>query len=272
MFNAFGIAIFDVGSFDCVFGWSYFEKLVVVTLAPTALTALAAGVFLWSHQSAKRSATLTDSIQESQRMKDGFRSSRFIYGLSLFVYVVLPSISRKVITFFGCARFTDYGNRRGLRVITVALHIKCETKRYRRWRAYIMLIITIWPIGVPFGLGLLLFRYRKELSPPLTTNEELQRLLNEGGDRMAGRIVKEIAQATAVVAKQRKNEGKDGQNLPDVESRTVMRLRAELKALVEAIDLLKSGDAETRRRAATIAAWKDFTTTHPDLSLPARVA
>ena len=155
MFGVFGFALFDVGSFKCLFAWSFFDKLLFVTIAPFGVVALGTGIYC--------------GIQRGKLKTEADRRrvfSNVTYASLLFIYIILPSIATTVLTYFSCARF-DRGDENDLRVIGVELSIKCTSKRYRRWAIYDALMIVMWPVGVTLGIGVLLWRNRSKLNPKL---------------------------------------------------------------------------------------------------------
>lgn len=110
--------------------------------------------------------------------------------------------------------------------------------------------------------------------------DELQQFLAEGSDRISRRVVEEVAQATgaAVAASAGGEVGADlsstpAQSIEVPESETLIRLRALLAKLASLIEdgLCRGSDSESRRRLTRRAAWQQFVSTHPTLSLPARV-
>ena len=153
IFGVLGFALFDVGSFKCLFGWSFFEILVVVTVAPVGFVGL--GALLYWIRSRKR-------LRTSEGRRHVLNNNT--YGILLFLFVVLPSISTYVVTYFSCARF-DRGEQRDLRVMANELAIKCTSRRYQRWAVYVAIMIAVWPVGATCGLGVLLFRNRHRLNP-----------------------------------------------------------------------------------------------------------
>jgi len=162
VFGIFGFFFFDVGSFRCLFQWSYFHKLVFVTVAPALVPPLAAGPY-WLLQR-RRGKLDTEGGRRDV-------TATLTYATLLFLYVVLPSVSTYLITFFSCQRF-DRGNRGDLRVIATELSIRCTSRRYRRWACYAVLMIAVWPGGATMGLALLLWKHRAKLNPRVTSPME----------------------------------------------------------------------------------------------------
>ena len=133
VFGVFGFAVFDVGSFKCLFGWTYFDKLLFVTLAPFGVIAL--GIILYG-------IINRDAVDFKLRPWEWPPAvrNRITYWALFFIYVVLPSISTFVITYFSCARF-DRGDRKDLKVIAVELSVKCTSSKYKTWTVYAAIMI-----------------------------------------------------------------------------------------------------------------------------------
>ena len=132
--------------------------MIFVTLAPFVVIAVATAAYWFAQRHRGKLENNADRLKVK---------SQIYYVVMLFVYVVLPSISTYVITYFSCSRFADDGEKRGLRVITTALSIKCTTNRYRKWRIYAGIMIGIWPVGVSLIFFILLWRNGKKLNPTL---------------------------------------------------------------------------------------------------------
>ena len=97
MFGVLGFAVIDVGSSKCLLNWStschcfhdvtfagYFDKLVFVTLAPFGAIALGSGIYGYVNRRTERKKVFAN----------------LTYATLLFLYVILPSISTYVITYF----------------------------------------------------------------------------------------------------------------------------------------------------------------------------
>ena len=89
LFGFLGFTFFDVGSFKCLFNWSYFDKLLVVTVAPFGILAGGASIY-WMIQ----------GCLGHLRDEDGRRHTwnNILYGTLLFIYIALPSIATTVVT------------------------------------------------------------------------------------------------------------------------------------------------------------------------------
>ena len=146
-----GFAIFDVGSFKCLFHWTYFDELLAVTLTPFAVVPLGAGIYL---------------LMQRWRGYDPAKARpRILYTTLLFLFIVLPSISTKVITYFSCQKFDTGDGEKNLFVIAMQPDIPCTSPRYRYWKYYTAVMIAVWPVGMTMGLALLLWAHRRKLNP-----------------------------------------------------------------------------------------------------------
>ena len=94
----------------CLFPWTYMEKLLVLTLAPFLLVPFFAGLY-WTLATRRR----CDDHRQVQL--------RLIYGSLLCIYVILPTISTVVMTYFSCESFDRGPKRRHLRVIATQLAV-----------------------------------------------------------------------------------------------------------------------------------------------------
>ena len=95
IFGWLGFAVFDVGSLKCLFGWTYFDKLLVVTLGPFVVVLLGASSY-WVIQCCRgKLKTLEGRSTATAQIK---------YVTLLFIFIVLPSISAYVITYFSCTQ------------------------------------------------------------------------------------------------------------------------------------------------------------------------
>jgi len=146
--------------------------MLFVTLAPFVFVALTVGLYCFAQWLGGKLEKKTDRREVI---------SKITYSVLFFIYVILPSISTSVLTYFSCSRFDD-GFRRGLRVITSELSIKCTNKRYRKWRVYAGIMIGIWPVGVPLVFATLLWRDRAKLNPAL----DEPRRAKDGVDKTEG--------------------------------------------------------------------------------------
>jgi len=172
IFGILGIFFLDVGSFKCLFGWSYFEKMLFVTLAPAGVAAGGVGAY-WLVQ---RGRGKLETDADRRRVWTNIK-----YATLLFLYVILPSISTYVITYFSCARF-DRGNKKDLKVIAAELSIKCTSKRYRRWAVYAAVMIAIWPVGATLATAVLLWSNRAKLNPTVLAPVDNDMARNDDDD------------------------------------------------------------------------------------------
>ena len=164
VFGFLGVAIFDVGSFNCAIGWSYFEKLLFVTLVPLELVTMAIGL-VWVIHHVRPGGRILKTDADKRLI-----ASRITYATLLFIFVALPSISTYVITYFSCINFEERDDRE-LKVIASELSISCTSTRYKKWTIYVALMIIIWPVGATLGIATLLWSNRSNLNPKIPTGD-----------------------------------------------------------------------------------------------------
>jgi len=98
-----------------------------------------------------------------------------MYFTLLFIFIVLPSVSTSVITYFSCRHFDRGFDRGGARsdlwVMASELAVKCTSTAYRRWRGYVAFQIFIWPVGATAAIAMLLFKHSTKLNPRVQARE-----------------------------------------------------------------------------------------------------
>lgn len=102
----------------------------------------------------------------NEREGDAHRKKKPI--LSTYIYIIvlmLPTISRRICMSFRCFEFTEGVDDYGYAVADMS--ISCHTLRYRAMRAYALIMIAVYVMGVPLCLFFMLFQHRHLLNPPV---------------------------------------------------------------------------------------------------------
>ena len=158
--SIFELNFVQLGSTDCVLRLDYFAKLSIVTIFPFALALVLTSCYWLYVEAKRRSKTIV--------VDDALEKRRVVYGLLLLFYVALPGCSSYTFRYFSCLRFDRGSGRSDLKALAIDLSISCGSGRYRRWFAYVILMVIVWPIGCPLVVGVILWRNRKRLNPSLT--------------------------------------------------------------------------------------------------------
>jgi len=156
--SVLGLGIFEFTSANCILRWSYFERHVFTTLAPLAVVTLGT-VLYWL---VRRVRGELETIADRRRV-----GAHILYGTLFSIFVVLPSVSTAVISFFHCSRFDRGSFLPDARIMTVEPSIRCGGRRYRRWIVYNTLMLLVWPVGTPLVMASFLWKNRGKLNPAL---------------------------------------------------------------------------------------------------------
>ncbi|GMI22709.1 hypothetical protein TeGR_g13157 [Tetraparma gracilis] len=134
------VAYMPVG---CVAATNFHSSLVGYTLGP--LVAFAAMLLLyWAKKGSKPE----------------FANRLFSYFLAL-TFLLLPSVSIKIFSTFACRIFDDgYGS-----FLKVDYSIDCASSSHAAFEAYALVMILVYPVGIPLMYFALLFRKRAMLDP-----------------------------------------------------------------------------------------------------------
>lgn len=157
-----GLSFIEVTSFECLFNWTYFHKLVFATVCPFLLIGVSVSIYVgWSRW---RGAF---EIRECRERV----IANATYCTLLLLYITLPGASSWIFRYFNCVAY-DRGDWKKVReVLQADPTVRCTTGSYRKWKWYIAPACAVWPVGMPLCVGILLWRNRRRLSPEIDENE-----------------------------------------------------------------------------------------------------
>ena len=152
---------------DCRFGgFSYLDKLVVVTLIPVAVST----ILLWTYVSMSFYARKKGVPYE--------KGATIIYLFLFFTFMILVNCSGAVFAYFACQDFPlapngelsyngfYYGKERYLRV---DYKVNCDSKEYNTMLPYALAMIFVYPLGIPLMYGSLIIQH----APTLRNKQKL---------------------------------------------------------------------------------------------------
>ncbi|KAJ8605816.1 hypothetical protein CTAYLR_000574, partial [Chrysophaeum taylorii] len=160
--RALGLDFIELGSFNCALQLSYFSKLCVASLLPFAFALVICCAYA-ADLARSRVWRRRDDFEERKERA----ASMATYLLLLIFYVALPSCSSYTFRYFSCLNFDRGRGRDNLRVLAVSMDIRCTSPAYRGWLWFVVLMVIVWPIGVPLSIAVLLWSNRHRLDPPL---------------------------------------------------------------------------------------------------------
>jgi hypothetical protein len=122
--------------FDCM-GWTWYEKWWFLTLGVPVIA-----------------ATIVAVRYILQRYRGHVTAHRNgINALFFAVMVLYPQVSDRIFSVLRCRKLGG-----SLTVLEVDYSISCDDSQYQHLRLFAQFLIVIWPIGIPLGLSVLLFK------------------------------------------------------------------------------------------------------------------
>ena len=139
---------------------SYFDTLLFITLSPFVVALI---IVLLSQLRVWRA---TDA-----EAKANARSTMY-YLLLLFTFIILPGCASTSLRYFGCSDYDMGEYADDIAVLDIDPNITCHVKSYDKWMPFVVLMIIIYPIGVPLTYYVLLWSMRDMLDPPVDVVDE----------------------------------------------------------------------------------------------------
>ena len=158
-----GIVTIDVISLmplGCVVSTNHDSAMVLYTLVP-----LLFGVFMMMICGILEKAGKLVVVQ-----------NRIFSGVLLMTFIILPTISVKIFSTFGCTQFDDgYGS-----YLAVDLSIDCNSNQHKLYELFAYAMILVYPIGVPLTYFYLLNQQRQSIDPGQDRFSISERSVKEG--------------------------------------------------------------------------------------------
>ena len=164
---------------SCLRPFNFFDKLLAMTVLPILLALLifAIGAAVAACASAKHAREV--------------RTQTFGWFL-LLTFLVFPSVSATVLRFYNCVTFDEGladGSTETLKVLEADYDISCKSPSYEGvWSAYALIMMFVYPIGIPSLYWIQLFRYRKRINPDVDTSR-----LSDAAEVQARKLAKRDA-------------------------------------------------------------------------------
>lgn len=143
------LANFDISyiaSYSCLFYPSFYGRLLLVTIAPLVVFAVLGVAYYVGKRTNCGSAEHIETIQNRH------------LSASLFVaFFVYSSVSSSLFQTFICDVACVFYP------LKADYNISCTTSQHRSYEIYALLMVIVYPVGIPVCLGLWLVRNRKHL-------------------------------------------------------------------------------------------------------------
>ena len=149
---------------------SFHNRLLISTWGPLLLCALVALVYLIQELvqirlgvTQKKKVTLRAVIREA------FGRGALPFAL-LLTFVLLPSTANRIFKTFQCESFEVDSNGATARFLVEDLSFNCESDEYYELQRDAIIMVCIWPVGVPLFYSFLLWASRRDLREGLKTD------------------------------------------------------------------------------------------------------
>ena len=147
----------DIGvilSYACLVPTDFYDRLVLNTISPLVVLMVLAGTYFIAKRRNKYSEAAMREVQHKH------------LSAGLFVaFLVYSSVSFTVFQFFVCETLDD-----GVSYLRADYSITCDTDEYAMFKAYAILMVCVYPIGLPAILSWWLFRNRADLKKASRTS------------------------------------------------------------------------------------------------------
>lgn len=137
-------------SFACVLRTNYYIDLLFATLGPMVVLAVLAG-------------TYTLAIKRNRASQEAIRTvKRRHLSMAIFVvFLIYSSVSHTIFQAFGCEQLDD-----DIWYLRADYSLECGTSEYDTFMAYAIVMVLVYPIGIPAVFSWWLFQNRSMLRHP----------------------------------------------------------------------------------------------------------
>jgi hypothetical protein len=141
--------VFEIFRIDCIAPLSLFSKFVIIMLLP-AVSCAAIEVARWIADCTAGSNATAEGGHAATTLKN--RENAY-YRMYFVIFLLYPLLSRTIFHMFQCQTLHDHE----------AWHVDdfdvdCNSGEYTAFYAIAMVFVFIYPIGIPVGLFILLWR------------------------------------------------------------------------------------------------------------------
>jgi hypothetical protein len=169
-------------SLGCLTTINFYQKLLITTLGPFAVTTALVVTYATVRQRNKVQAVTTYT---SQRMIAPARTSRLEKALAkhylvflAMTFLIYSTVSTTVFQTFACDTIDDSATHK-TSYLRADYSIQCGTAKHTLYRVYAGFMVIIYPLGIPALYACLLWRNRHKLS---SSNESSIRVLSRHRD------------------------------------------------------------------------------------------
>ncbi|CAM9100679.1 unnamed protein product, partial [Laminaria digitata] len=148
--NPFNLDLDFVLSYSCIVATDFYDRLLFATIAPPLVLLLLAGSYFIGK---KRN----DSSESALNVVRHKHQSAALY----LAFLVYSPVSYKIFQAFACDELDDGGT-----YLRADYSISCSTPRHSTYELYALIMVGVYPLGIPAIFGWLLARHRQDLANP----------------------------------------------------------------------------------------------------------
>ncbi|CAM9097393.1 unnamed protein product, partial [Laminaria digitata] len=142
-------------SYSCLFESDFYDHLLVATTAPLLVLVLLAGSYLVAKRRNRSRNSSSSSSSESARLAVLHKHQAAVLYLAFFVY---SPVSYKIFQTFACDALDD-----GDSYLRADYSVSCLTSRHSWYETYSLVMVGVYPVGIPAVFAWLIGRHRHDL-------------------------------------------------------------------------------------------------------------
>jgi len=155
VFDFLSLGLVPWTSVKCAVTLTIFDQIVVTTIVPLLVLLALVLVYIVPLLVFDR-LDMADSFVRRQERQE--KRAKF-WKLVLFtLFLLFPAVSSSVLSFFAC-REVD-----GSYYLVADFRVQCYAAEWNRYLGYVIVMVLVYPVGIPLTLLAVLLKYRKRLS------------------------------------------------------------------------------------------------------------
>ena len=150
--------MFSLMPLQCDQDYDFVSNLLITTIAPLLCTVLflvlAVGEYFIGYYS-----VIKEHRYDSPAAKEGRNKvkDKYINYFFYLTYLILPVVTTTIFQMFVAQKVDD------TYYLKVDMSISCDSQYYKHWRGYAIVMIFVYPVGIPLMYFLVLYECRQEI-------------------------------------------------------------------------------------------------------------
>lgn len=137
-------------SYSCIVTTNFYDRLLIATIGPLLVLAVLAGTYAIAK---KRNGSSELAVRAVQR--------KHLSAALFILFFIYASVSFTIFQTFVCEKLDD-----GETYLRSDYSLTCTTNTYRAYKAYAILMVCVYPVGIPAAFTWWLARNRQVLNKP----------------------------------------------------------------------------------------------------------